>query len=104
MVNFGSPNGCAQAGMRPAVVIQNDVGNQYSPTVIVAPMTSRMSKANIPTHVLISEGDGGIKMDSLVLAEQITLINKFQIERTLGKLSSQSLNRIDRAIKVSLAL
>ena len=104
LIDLGAPQGCIQGGLRPAIVVQNDIGNQYSPTVLVAPVTSQLRKANIPTHVFLPHGSGGLKSDSLVLLEQIQTINKNQIVRTIGALDQKQIIHIDNAIKVSLAL
>lgn len=103
LVDFGMTQGSIQGGHRPAVVVQNNVGNQYSPTVLVVPLTSNTNKTNIPTHVYIPKGCGGLKTNSLALAEQIQTVNKTQITRTLGNLGAY-INNVEAAIKVSLAL
>jgi len=104
MVDFGSPNGSVQGGMRPAVVLQNDKGNLYSPTVTVAPITSKQKRARMPTHVKLSRGDGGLAMESTVLAEQMRTINKTQIVYRLGSLSMESTSRLVCAVKIQLAI
>lgn len=104
LVNFGDRIGSVQSGARPAVICQNNVGNTYSKTTIVAPLTSRMSKAKLPTHVYLAAGDGGIRMESIILTEQIQTIDKQQIKSRIGTLSARSLSMLNDAIMVSLAL
>lgn len=104
LVDFGTTNGCVQGGLRPAIVIQNNIGNHFSPTILVVPLTSRLNKSNLPTHVFIPSGNGGLKTNSLALAEQIQTVNKTQISKIIGYLNSILINKIEHAIKVSLAL
>lgn len=99
--------GSEQAGTRPVVCIQNDIGNAYSPTTIVAVLTSRTDKKPLPTHVLIDvdkEKDCTLKLDSYVLCEQIRTISKTRILSTKGHLSNETMKKIDKAIKISLQL
>lgn len=96
--------GSEQGGVRPVLVIQNDMGNKYSPTVIVAAITSRSSKAAIPTHVGISRRPGGLKQDSTVLAEQIRTIDRNRLKEYIGHLDSGQMRQIDQAMLVSLGL
>ena len=103
LVDFGATQGNVQGGYRPAIIVQNDVGNYYSPTVLVVPITSNTRKNNLPTHVYIPEGCGGLRTNSLALAEQIQTVNKTQIYKVVGNLGSY-LAKIDDAIKISLAL
>ena len=105
LVDFGNQIGSIQRGLRPAIVVQNDKGNKYSPVSLVVPMTSRIdSKSRLPTHVYVERGKGGIKTDSLVLAEQIQTVNKSQISRVIGKLALNDICKIDHAILLSLGL
>ena len=99
--------GSEQAGTRPVVCVQNDIGNAYSPTTIVAVLTSRTDKKPLPTHVLINvdkEKDCTLKLDSYVLCEQIRTISKTRILSTKGHLSNETMKKIDKAIKISLQL
>lgn len=93
--------GSEQGGVRPVVIIQNDKGNKYSPTTIVAPITSR-KKARISTHVLTD--NPCLKYTSLVLLEQIRIIDKTRLREYIGKLSSEEIERLDTAVAASLNL
>lgn len=96
--------GSEQSGRRPVVVLQNDVGNRYSPTVIVAPMTSRLEKPDLPTHVVVGAADGGLRRPSLILGEHIRAIDKRRLEERIGRLPSGIMGEVDRALLVSLGL
>ena len=93
-----------QGGVRPVLVIQNDVGNKYSPTVIVAAITSRSTKAAIPTHVCIRRMRSGLKQDSTVLAEQIRTIDRNRLKEYIGHLDSGQMAGIEQAMVTSLGL
>lgn len=80
------------------------MGNKYSKTVVVSPITSKLCKTDLPTHVRIPAGEGGLRFDSLVLAEQIHTVDKVRISNVIGKLSENYINVVDRAVKISLAL
>ena len=98
------PSGAAheQAGDRPVVIIQNDVGNQFSPTTIVAPLTSKRKKTNLPTHFLIrADRENGLRTDSVALLEQIRTISKDSLVGKIGKIDPAV---IEPALKVSLGL
>jgi len=79
--------GSEQGGIRPVIIIQNEVANRYSPTVAVLPITSQISKAKLPTHVEISKGTGGISCDSVILAEQIRTIDKMRLTDKITSLA-----------------
>ena len=96
--------GSEQGGIRPVLVIQNDVGNRFSPTVIVAAITSQISKARLPTHVALRAGVGGLDLDSVVLAEQLRTIDKRRLRERLGVLPEPENNLVDQAVKISLGL
>ena len=94
--------GSEQGGIRPVLVIQNDVGNRYSPTVIVLAVTGQLNKARLPTHVPIScEGTGLVK-DSVVLAEQIRTLDKRRLRERIGALRPEVMARVSEAVKISL--
>lgn len=93
--------GSEQGGVRPVIVIQNDVGNKYSPTVIVAAVTSKITKAKIPTHVEV-DTSFGLSMDSVVLLEQIRTIDKRRLKERIGVVNDAKLKEINKAIYVSL--
>lgn len=95
--------GSEQGGIRPVLVVQNDVGNCYSPTIIIAVLTSK-SKKKLPTHISIHSGEGNIAMDSTVLLEQLRTIDKFRLQKYVGSISGETMDRIDRAMLVSLGL
>lgn len=96
--------GSEQGGVRPVLVIQNDVGNKYSPTVIVAAITSRTTKASIPTHVSIPKTGRGLKQDSTVLAEQIRTIDRNRLKEYIGHLEQGEMEGIEKAMITSLGL
>lgn len=90
-----------QKGRRPVVVVQNNAGNIYSQTVIVAPITSRHKKM-LPVHVAVTKEETGLSLDSVVLLEQITTINKNQLSDFIGKVNLNTMQRIDKAIEISI--
>lgn len=94
--------GSEQAGNRPVLILQNDKGNQHSPTTIVAAITSRKTKAPLPTHVRITAA--GLKTESTVLLEQIRTIDKARLGEYIGKLDKDTLGKVDRAIVISLGI
>lgn len=96
--------GSEQGGIRPVLVIQNDIGNKYSPTVIVAAITSQIGKAKFPTHVEIRAGEFGLSRDSVILLEQIRTIDKVRLKNKVGKLSEEVMEKVNQAILISLGL
>lgn len=96
--------GSEQGGMRPVLVIQNDVGNKYSPTVIAAAITSRMGKTKLPTHIDIYAERVGLARDSVVLLEQVRTLDKRRLKEKMGHLDDEMMQQIDTAIAVSLGL
>lgn len=96
--------GSEQGGIRPVLVIQNNLGNRHSPTVIVAAITSRTTKAMLPTHVGINKSHLGIKQDSTVLAEQIRTIDRRRLREYIGHLNAEQMSTIDQAMLISLGL
>lgn len=96
--------GSEQGGIRPVVIIQNDVGNKYSPTVIVSAITSQMNKSKLPTHVPISSEIYGLCRDSIVLLEQVRTIDKVRLKEKIGVLSQADLKKVNKALLVSLKL
>ncbi|WP_172188683.1 type II toxin-antitoxin system PemK/MazF family toxin [Lentilactobacillus kribbianus] len=95
--------GSEQGGMRPVLIIQNDVGNHYSPTVIVAAITARISKPKMPTHVGITTKDG-VDRDSVILLEQIRTIDKQRLKDQVTHLRSSIMKRVDKALQISLEI
>jgi len=96
--------GSEQGGVRPVLIIQNDMGNRHSPTVICAAITSRMNKAKLPTHVEIRAEDYGIVKDSVILLEQVRTIDKSRLKEKVCHLNNEVLERINKALMISLAL
>lgn len=95
--------GSEQGGKRPVIVVQNNMGNQFSPTVIVAVLTSKLKK-RLPTHIDIGSGEGNLTMDSTVLLEQIKTIDKSRLGRYIGSVTDQKMGEINQAMAVSLGL
>ncbi|MCE5286435.1 MAG: type II toxin-antitoxin system PemK/MazF family toxin [Pelosinus sp.] len=102
--NLSPVVGSEQGGHRPVLVIQNDVGNKYSPTVIVAAITSQISKAKLPTHVEVNAKQHNLEKDSVILLEQMRTIDKRRLKEKITHLSEEFMNDIDEAIRVSLGL
>ena len=96
--------GSEQGGVRPVLIVQNDVGNKYSPTVIVAAITSRINKAKMPTHIEIKGEDYGLSKDSVILLEQVRTIDKQRLKERMGNLSVADMNKINKALTVSFGL
>ena len=94
--------GSEQGGIRPVLVVQNDVGNRYSPTVIAAAITSKLDKARRPTHIALDAREHGLSRDSVVLLEQIRTIDKRRLRDKIGELSALDMQRINRALLISL--
>ena len=93
--------GSEQGGLRPVLIIQNDVGNRFSPTVIVAAITSRQMKAKIPTHVLIGK-ETGLRQNSYILLEQIRTLDKSRLKKYVGTLEEEAMRQVDAALAISL--
>jgi len=96
--------GSEQGGIRPVIIIQNDVGNKYSPTVIVAAITSQINKAKLPTHVEISSEEYGLNKDSVVLLEQIRTLDKRRLKEKIGHMTDNDMEKVDKALEVSVGL
>ena len=96
--------GSEQGGVRPVLVIQNDTGNRYSPTVIAAAITSQTGKAKLPTHIELSARSYGLPKDSVVLLEQIRTLDKKRLREKMGKLDDKLMHQVDSAIAVSFGL
>jgi len=96
--------GSEQGGMRPVLIIQNDVGNRHSPTVIAAAITSQINKARLPTHIELSAHSYGLSKDSVVLLEQIRTIDKRRLKERMGQVDPGLMNQIDNAIAVSFGI
>jgi mRNA interferase MazF len=96
--------GSEQGGLRPVLIIQNDVGNRYSPTVIAAAITSRMGKTRLPTHIDIHADRVGLAKDSVILLEQIRTLDKRRLKEKMGHLDGAVMTRVNNAIAVSFGL
>lgn len=96
--------GSEQGGMRPVLIVQNDIGNRFSPTVIAAAITSQTGKARLPTHISFAGQSCGLTKDSVILLEQIRTIDKQRLRERMGKLDESMMNRVDNAIAVSFGL
>ena len=96
--------GSEQGGVRPVLIIQNDIGNKYSPTVIVAAITSQINKAKLPTHVEISSEEYGLNKDSVILLEQIRTIDKKRLREKIGCLDKNMMLKVDNSLQISLGL
>jgi mRNA interferase MazF len=96
--------GSEQGGVRPVLVIQNDIGNRFSPTVIVAAITAQIQKAKLPTHVEIDAQKYGFERDSVILLEQIRTIDKQRLTDKITHLDEEMMDRVDEALQISLGL
>ena len=92
--------GSEQSGVRPILIIQNDIGNKFSPTIIGVPITSK-AKISMPTHIAIEGNKYGLEKDSIILAEQIRTLDKSRLKEKVGKLDRRVLNEVKRAIEIS---
>ncbi len=96
--------GSEQGGIRPVLIVQNDVGNRHSPTVIAAAITSRLDKAKLPTHISLEASSCGLQKDSIVLLEQIRTLDKKRLKDRMGSLDTSAMNRVDNALSISFGL
>lgn len=96
--------GSEQGGMRPVLIIQNDVGNRYSPTVIAAAITSRMGKTRLPTHIDVYADKVGLNKDSVILLEQVRTLDKKRLGEKMGHLDDEMMTAVNNAIAVSFGL
>ena len=94
--------GSEQGGIRPVLVIQNDVGNRYSPTVIVLAVTGQVNKARLPTHVPVLAGENGLQKDSVILAEQIRTLDKRRLRERIGSIGPEIMEQVSQALRISL--
>ena len=102
-VNLSPVVGSEQDGIRPAVIIQNDKGNKYSPTIIILPITSK-NKNFLPTHIKINGNIYGLPKDSVILAEQIRTVDKRRIVKKIGKLDEKMLEKINQGLKINFGI
>ena len=96
--------GSEQGGTRPVLVVQNDIGNQYSPTTIVVAITSQISKGKLPTHVEIRAERSGLERDSVILTEQVRTIDKTRLKKRISMLDDADLQKVNQALEISLGL
>ena len=96
--------GSEQGGVRPVLIVQNDIGNKYSPTVIAAAITSQINKAKLPTHIEISAQDYGLQKDSVILLEQIRTIDKKRLREKIGHLDDELMEKVNEALSISFGL
>lgn len=96
--------GSEQGGVRPVLIVQNNVGNKFSPTVIAAAITSQQSKANLPTHIPLHANTSGLAKDSVVLLEQVRTIDKKRLKEKMGSIDDASMGAINDAISISFGL
>ena len=103
LAGLGEASGSEQGGVRPVVVIQNDTGNRYSPTTIVAAVTGRIKK-DLPTHAVLVKGSRLLRLDSTILLEQIQTIDRSRLMKYLGRLEGFEMRQADEALTVSVGL
>ncbi len=96
--------GSEQGGVRPVLIVQNDLGNKYSPTVIAAAITSQINKAKMPTHVEIAANEFGLGKDSVILLEQIRTIDKRRLKEKIGALDAVHMVQVGRGLEISFGL
>lgn len=96
--------GSEQGGVRPVLILQNDVGNHYSPTVIIAAITAQMQKKKMPTHVQLTGADSPLTHDSVILMEQLRTIDKQRLKDKIAHLSPEIMGKVDRALTISVGL
>lgn len=96
--------GSEQGGVRPVLIVQNNVGNKFSPTVIAAAITSQQTKANLPTHIPLHANTSGLAKDSVVLLEQVRTIDKKRLKEKMGSIDDDSMGAINDAISISFGL
>lgn len=94
--------GSEQGGIRPVLIIQNDIGNKYSPTIIAAAVTSRLNKARLPTHIELTSETYGLPKDSVVLLEQLRTLDKKRLKDKIGLLDNETMNKVNNALLISL--
>jgi mRNA interferase MazF len=94
--------GSEQGGVRPVLIVQNDVGNKYSPTIIAAAITSKINKAKLPTHIELPSNTYGLQRDSVILLEQIRTLDKRRLKERIGELNDNTMSKVDKAILISL--
>ncbi len=104
LVDLEPVRGHEQGGIRPCLIIQNDFGNKYSPVTIIAPITSKKFSKEFPTNIFISKKVSGLKIDSTIMLNQITTIDKQRIKKKISSLDLQTMKKVEEAIKISLEI
>lgn len=94
--------GSEQGGVRPILIVQNDTGNKYSPTIIAAAITSQLNKAKLPTHIELNANEFGLMKDSVILLEQIRTLDKRRLKERIGELSPVTMKKVNTALLISL--
>lgn len=102
--NLNPVIGSEQGGTRPVLILQNDIGNKYSPTVIAAAITSQINKAKLPTHIEVSAQDYGLQKDSVILLEQIRTIDRKRLRERIGHLDDEQMEKVNEALSISFGL
>ncbi len=102
--NLNPVVGSEQGGVRPVLVLQNNIGNRYSPTTVVAAITSKIKKAKLPTHVELSAGTYELDKDSVILLEQIRTIDKRRLKEKIAHLDDEMMEHVNQAVQISLGL
>ncbi|WP_028044670.1 type II toxin-antitoxin system PemK/MazF family toxin [Candidatus Stoquefichus massiliensis] len=103
LANLGMAIGSEQGGIRPVIIIQNNVGNHFSPTTIVTPITTKLSKSSLPTHIILSK-QSGITCKSIVMMEQIRVIDKSKLIRKVGCINHEEMQYLNKALLISIGL
>jgi len=96
--------GSEQGGVRPVLIVQNDIGNKYSPTVIASAITSQINKAKLPTHIELKANEYGLQKDSVILLEQIRTIDKRRLKEKIGHLDDELMQKVNEALAISFGL
>ena len=96
--------GSEQGGIRPVLIIQNDIGNKFSPTVIATAITSQINKAKMPTHIELDAKNHGLPKDSVILAEQIRTIDKKRLKEKIGRVDDELMAKVNEALEISFGL
>lgn len=104
LANLGKQDGSIQAGIRPVLVVSNNIGNRFSPVVIIAPITSQIHKAKLPTHVILPAEKYGLAKDSVILFEQIRVINKSSLIEKIVHIPEREMKEIEKPLQVSIGI
>jgi len=104
LANLGKQDGSIQAGIRPVLVVSNNIGNRFSPVVIIAPITSQIHKAKLPTHVILPAEKYGLAKDSVILFEQIRVINKSSLIEKIAHIPEREMKEIEKPLQVSIGI